>query len=155
MLWFRKTVYCLHTVYTEYTQMPQLSFIRCTVCHYMIYTYNTDSLLSLISVLIAKTTDYIPCFNPFNLNNKVSQFGFTDRKPIKSMSSIYIYKVVVSVCLFVLVFACLFVRSKLRSPRTNWPQMWTGELGRPTKIGMFLAWFCDAKLSGSTFVVQI
>ena len=93
MLWFRKTVYCLHTP-DLCKQMPQLSFIWCTVCHYMIYTYNTDSLLSLISVLIAKTTDYIPCFNPFNLNNKVSQFGFTDRKPIKSMSSIYIYKVV-------------------------------------------------------------
>ena len=60
MLWYRKTVYCLHTP-DLCTQMPQLSFIRCTVCHYMIYTYNTDSLLSLISVLIAKTTDYIPC----------------------------------------------------------------------------------------------
>ena len=24
--------------------MTQLSFILCTVCHYMIYTYNTDSL---------------------------------------------------------------------------------------------------------------
>ena len=41
--------------------MPQLSFIRCTVCHYMIYTYKTDSLWSLISVLITKTTGYIPC----------------------------------------------------------------------------------------------
>ena len=40
--------------------MPQPVFLLCTVCHYMIYTYSTDSHLSLISVLIAKTTDYIP-----------------------------------------------------------------------------------------------
>ena len=50
------------SVYTVYKQMPLPVFFLCTVWHYMIYTYNTDSLLSLISVLIAKTTDYTPCY---------------------------------------------------------------------------------------------
>ena len=63
---FLKFFHCLlftypGSVYTVYEQMPQPVFFLCTVCHYMIHTYNTDSLLSLISVLIAKTTDYTPC----------------------------------------------------------------------------------------------
>ena len=48
------------SVYTGYIQMPQPVFFLCTVCHHMIYTYNTNSLLSLISVHITKTTDYTP-----------------------------------------------------------------------------------------------
>ena len=57
---------------------------------------------------------------------------------------IYIYKVVKSVCLSV----CLFVRSILKNPWTDLPQILIWELGKPT--GMFLAWFVDFKLSGFT-----
>ena len=58
--------------------MPQLSFIQCTVCHYMIY--NTDSLWSLISVLIAKTTDYIPCL--FGMKQLKKLWKKTSKTPI-------------------------------------------------------------------------
>ena len=66
----RKTVYCLHTSY-----LCTLNIDRCRYSllfdvlysHYMIYTYNTDSLWSLIviSFLIAKTTEKIPCTGMF------------------------------------------------------------------------------------------
>ena len=60
------TAYISLICVTGYIQMPQPVFFLCTVCHYMIYTHNTDDtdfLLSLISVLITKTTDYTPCMS--------------------------------------------------------------------------------------------
>ena len=68
---------------------------------------------------------------------------------------IYIYKVVISVCLFgsfVCLFVCLFVRSELRNPLTDLPQIWIVELGRTP--GMFLAWFKIVKLSGLTIIYR-
>ena len=45
---------------------------------------------------------------------------------------------------------CLYVRSYLKNPYTDLPQILTKELGRTT--GMFLIWFRDSKLSRSTFM---
>ena len=39
---------------------------------------------------------------------------------------------------------------KLRNPLTDLTQILIGELGRPT--AMFLAWFLDSKMSGSTLI---
>ena len=56
--------------------------------------------------------------------------------PIKIWGkSVLIYKDVISVSVSV----CLFGQSKLRNPLTDLPEIFIGELGRPT--GMFLAWF--------------
>ena len=83
---FLKFFHCLlftypGSVYTVYEQMPQPVFFLCTVCHYMIHTYNTDSLLSLISVLIAKTTDYTPC-RPLRLS-EAHQFQRGGRRALR------------------------------------------------------------------------
>ena len=62
MLMFK--IYCLRlylgSVYTGYIKMPQHVIFLCTGCHCMIYTYNTNSLMFLIFVLITKTIDYTP-----------------------------------------------------------------------------------------------
>jgi len=70
-------IYCLlftypRAVYTVYKQMPQPVF------SFVLYvttwsTPTTDSLLSLISVLITKTTDYTPCLSWYEGNSMLSQ----------------------------------------------------------------------------------
>ena len=62
---------------------------------------------------------------------------------------LYIYKVVITVFLS----KCLFVRSLLRNPWTELPQILIREIGRTT--GMFFVWFWDSKLSGSTLIAKI
>ena len=57
-----------------------------------------------------------------------------------------LYKVVISVFLLV----CQII---LENPLTDIPQILNGKLGRAR--GMFLAWFYDSKLSGSTFFWKI
>ena len=53
---------------------------------------------------------------------------------------IYIYKVVIFVYPII-------------TQEPNLPQLLIGKLGRPT--GMFLSWFLDSKLSGSTLIAKI
>ena len=64
------------------------------------------------------------------------------------VNSIYIYKVVISVCLSV----CLSDHKSV-TPEPILPQILIGEHGRPTR--MVLAWFRDFNLSGSTLIAKV
>ena len=64
---------------------------------------------------------------------------------------IYIYKVLIS---FVCLSFCLFIFPIItQEPVADLPQILIGELGRPME--MFLVWFWDFILSGSTFVTKV
>ena len=75
------------------------------------------------------------------LKKKFWRFPWSPLILNKNIFVIY-HTFIISVCQTV----CLFVRSQLRNPCTDLPQMLIGELGRPN----FLSWFWDSKWSGST-----
>ena len=95
------------------------------------------------------------CDNPFQ--NFISAIFFSAdqkqrfvKKEILTFSPLILNKnifviyhtFIISVCQTV----CLFVRSQLRNPCTDLPQILIGELGRTT----CLSWFWDSRWSGST-----
>ena len=67
-----------------------------------------------------------------------------DDCPLPTRLYIYIYKVVISVC--------LWSDHNWETYGTDLPQILIGELWRPSV--MFLAWFWDSKLSWSTLIVS-
>ena len=133
--------------------------LKCTILRFWFQAKNSECVLysasawwrtlsSLFSIVFHRGQIY-RCIEPIwsHRGQSSSVWARIPRKKTIIFISLSLYKLL---SLFVRQFVCPIIT---RKSRTYMPQISIGELRRP--MGMFIAWFWNSKLSGSTFIAKI